>query len=77
MVEIAKAAPYAWFMATNIKNDEVEGRVAELAADTGETRTVLTWLRTEVWPTLPPDQLGQPISREEEAGILGYGPEGV
>ncbi len=90
-------------MALNIKNDEVERLVEQLAAHTGETRTeavrralierlertragsfqkhrndaTLHWLRTSVWPTLAAEHLGRPISREEEAELLGYGPEGV
>ena len=29
------------------------------------------WLRTEVWPKIPPDGLGRRISKEEEEEILG------
>ncbi len=34
------------------------------------------WLKTEVWPNVPPDQLGRRLTREEEDEILGYGPHG-
>jgi antitoxin VapB len=34
----------------------------------------LAFLENEVWPTIPKDQLGRVLSREEEAEILGYGP---
>lgn len=90
-------------MPLNIKNDEVERLVDELAAHMGETKTeavrraleerlhrarahafrrqrqadVLAWLRAEVWPLLPPEQRGRPVTREEEDAILGYGPEGT
>jgi antitoxin VapB len=37
----------------------------------------LRYLEEEVWPKAPPDQLGRRLSRDEEADILGYGPEGV
>lgn len=37
----------------------------------------LRFLEEEVWPKAPPDQLGRRLSREEEDGILGYGPEGA
>lgn len=37
----------------------------------------LRYLAEEVWPKAPPDQLGRRLSREEEDGILGYGPGGV
>lgn len=32
---------------------------------------MLTVLRNEVWPLLPPDQLGKPIPKEEQEAILG------
>ena len=35
------------------------------------------YLENEVWPFLPPDALGEPISQEEQDEILGYGPHGV
>jgi antitoxin VapB len=31
----------------------------------------------EVWPHMPPDQLGKTLTREEEDEILGFGPDGV
>lgn len=34
------------------------------------------WLEEEVWPTIPPDQLGRRLTKEEEEEILGIGPEG-
>ncbi len=35
------------------------------------------YLEREVWPFLPPDVIGKPVTREEEDEILGYGPGGV
>ncbi len=35
------------------------------------------FLEEEVWSQLPPDQLGVPITKEEQEDILGFGPEGV
>lgn len=34
-------------------------------------------LEQEVWPDLPPDQVGRALSRTEEDRILGYGPAGA
>jgi len=34
-------------------------------------------LEEEIWPLMPPDQLGVPISKAEREEILGYGPDGV
>jgi len=35
---------------------------------------VMEWLRNDVWPHIPPEHLGKPITREEKAQLLGYGP---
>ncbi|HKH44161.1 MAG TPA: type II toxin-antitoxin system VapB family antitoxin [Thermoanaerobaculia bacterium] len=35
----------------------------------------MRYLAEEIWPKVPPDQLGRRISREEEDEILGYGPQ--
>lgn len=35
------------------------------------------FLEEEVWSQLPADQLGVPITEEEQEEILGFGPEGV
>lgn len=35
------------------------------------------FLETEVWPSIPPELRGKPISQEEQDEILGYGPDGV
>jgi len=34
------------------------------------------YLSQNVWPLIPPAELGRVMSREEEDQILGYGPEG-
>jgi antitoxin VapB len=38
---------------------------------------IQTWLETEIWPQIPEDQLGKPISKAQKEEILGYGPDGV
>lgn len=35
------------------------------------------FLEQEVWPLVPPDQVGRPLARDEEDRILGYGPHGA
>jgi antitoxin VapB len=34
-------------------------------------------LETYIWPSIPAEVLGQPISKAEREQILGYGPDGV
>ncbi|MEJ2546764.1 MAG: type II toxin-antitoxin system VapB family antitoxin [Gemmatimonadota bacterium] len=45
----------------------------------GETRAarLVRFLEGELWPTIPDDELGRRLTRDEEEEILGYGPEGV
>jgi antitoxin VapB len=35
------------------------------------------FLEEEIWPLIPEDQLGKPLSKEEQEEILGIGPDGV
>ena len=34
-------------------------------------------LEEEIWPTIPSEVRGKPITKEEREAILGYGPDGV
>ena len=40
-------------------------------------KRVLTFLERRVWPSIPKNQLGLRLTRQEEDDILGYGPGGV
>lgn len=35
------------------------------------------FLEEELWPQVPPDILGRPLTRDEREAILGYGDNGV
>jgi antitoxin VapB len=35
------------------------------------------FLEDEIWPLIPPDQLGKPLSKAEREQILGFGEDGV
>jgi antitoxin VapB len=34
-------------------------------------------LEEEIWPLIPPDQLGKPVSKAEREEILGFGEHGA
>jgi antitoxin VapB len=50
-----------------LRNRSAEGRRARL----------LQFLEKKVWASLPQDEIGRRLSREDEDRILGYGPTGV
>ena len=35
------------------------------------------FLEDEIWPLLPPDQLGRPLSKAEQEALLGIGTDGA
>lgn len=57
--------------------EERKARLAYRVADGDRVSRLRRFLETEVWPTIPPKELGRRMSREEEEQILGYGREGV
>ncbi len=56
--------------------EERRQRLKGTAVAARRTR-LLRRLERDVWPTIPDEQLGRRLTREEEDAILGYGPEGV
>jgi antitoxin VapB len=55
---------------------ERRARLQAQAGKSGGRKTLLQYLEQNVWPLMPPNELGRVLSREEEDQILGYGPEG-
>jgi antitoxin VapB len=57
--------------------EERRQRLARGLSPTERARRLTDLLEREIWPQVPPEVLGKPISREQREAILGYGPEGV
>ncbi|MFP4430672.1 MAG: type II toxin-antitoxin system VapB family antitoxin [Spirochaetaceae bacterium] len=57
--------------------EERKARLAYRIADDNRGGRLLRYLENEVWPMVPPDELGRRLTRVEEDEILGYGEEGV
>jgi len=57
--------------------EERRRRLARGASTAERARRLSDLLEGEIWPQVPPEALGKPISREQRETILGYGPEGV
>ncbi len=47
----------------------------EVRAEDKRTR-VMRYLEEELWPSIPPAELGRRLTQAEEDEILGYGPDG-
>ena len=56
--------------------DERKRRLKGSSVETRRAR-VAKFLQQQVWPTIPKEQLGRRLTRDEEDAILGYGPAGV
>jgi len=56
--------------------EERRRRLKGASTDARRAR-VIAFLKTKIWPTIPPEQFGRRLSREEEDDILGYGPGGA
>jgi len=57
--------------------EERKARLAYRLVDGDRAARLSRFLETEVWPMIPPRELGRRMSREEEERLLGYGREGV
>lgn len=57
--------------------EERKARLAYRIADGDRGGRLLRYLENEVWPVVPPEELGRRLTQSEEEEILGYGEEGV
>ncbi len=57
--------------------DERRQRLVLRAVAPRSDARLLAFLENEIWSQVPPELLGQPITKEEEEAILGYGNLGI
>lgn len=57
--------------------EERRARLAYQGAANDRGGRLRRFLETEVWPHVPPSELGRKLSRDEEEDILGYGRDGA
>lgn len=55
---------------------ERRARLQARAGKSGGRKSLQEYMEQNVWPMMPPGELGRVMTREEEDQILGYGPEG-
>ena len=56
---------------------ERQERLALTRAAQPRATRLMNFLEDEVWPHIPPEQLGISLSKAEEEALLGYGEHGV
>lgn len=57
--------------------EERKQRLARGLSPGKRARRLIDLLEGEIWPQVPLEVLGKPLSRKQREAILGYGPEGV
>ncbi|MEO7804254.1 MAG: type II toxin-antitoxin system VapB family antitoxin [Actinomycetota bacterium] len=57
--------------------DERKGRLAGRVATRSRHDAVRRFLEREIWPLIPPEELGRRTGKRRREAILGYGREGV
>lgn len=57
--------------------EERRERLARGVSTKERARRLTDLLEGEIWPQVPAETLGKPISREQREAILDYGPDGV
>ena len=75
--EVARLAGESKTEAVRRALEERKARLAYRLADGNRQARLEQFLKNEVWPQVPVEQLGRRLSRAQEEAILGYGPEGV
>jgi antitoxin VapB len=56
---------------------EKKERLESCSGHEGRPQSLQKWLETEIWPRIPKEERGKPLTKEEVEDILGFGPEGV
>ena len=56
---------------------ERKNRLAFQVKERNRKEKMITFLESEIWPSIPPDMIGKGLSRKEEDRVLGYGREGI
>jgi antitoxin VapB len=57
--------------------EERRRRLGQRTVEPDRAARLKRLLEDEIWPQVPADVLGRPLTRAEREAILGYGPEGV
>jgi len=75
--EVAQLAGESKTEAIRRALEERKARLSLQVVRTNRQAALMEFLERQVWPVIPPDQLGKRITKAEKEELLGYGPEGV
>jgi len=75
--EVAALAGETKTRAVKVALRERKERLALRVARRARGEELRRFLEGEVWPQVPAEVLGKPLSRAEREAILGYGPDGA
>lgn len=75
--EVAALAGETKTRAVRVALQERRERLARRVVPLDRAQRLRRLLEREIWPQVPAEALGKPLSRAEREAILGYGPEGV
>ena len=75
--EVAALAGETKTRAVKIALSERKERLARRIGRRDRGEGLRRFLEEEVWPQVPPEVLGKPLTRTERESILGYGADGV
>jgi antitoxin VapB len=83
--EVERLAAEVATLAKETKTEAIRRALAErrerlavqMVEPNDKAKRLRRFLEEEIWPTIPPDVRGKPITKEEREAILGYGPGGV
>ncbi len=75
-VEVAKLAHETTDEAVRRALIDRKDKLALPEQPLGRGDRMLAYLEREVWPLIPPENLGRTLTKDEEEEILGFGPNG-
>jgi len=75
--EVAKMARETKTEAIRRALEERKARLAAEGSREDRLKQLMEFFERDIWPHIPPDVLGKPLTKQEREEILGYGPDGV
>ncbi len=75
--EVAAMAGETKTRAVKVALEERRSRLVRKRSAQDRGDRLQRFLEEELWPQIPPEVRGRPITKEEREEILGYGPDGV